>query len=104
MPEIVAAVEAIGRGTAVLVGAETDVCVAQSALGLLDRGLRVAVLADATYSPGPMHEHGLRRIAEAGGAVIHAKGVYYEWLRTVEAATTFREAHPELADPPGFSL
>ena len=104
VPEILAAVEAMGRRSAVLVGAETDVCVAHSALGLLDHGYRVAVVADATHSPGSMHEHGLRRIAEAGGTVIHAKGVYYEWLRTVEAATAFRRSHPGLGDPPGFSL
>lgn len=104
VPDILDAVDATGRRTAVLVGAETDVCIAHSALGLLDRRYRVAVVADATYSPGSMHEHGLRRIAEAGGTVLHAKGVYYEWLRTVEAATAFRHAHPEIADPPGFSL
>ena len=102
--EILAAVEATGRRTAVLVGAETDVCVAHSALGLLARGYRVAVVADATSSPGSMHGYGLRRIAEAGGTVIHAKGVYYEWIRTVDAANAFRRAHPELAEPPGFSL
>ncbi|HSL75893.1 MAG TPA: isochorismatase family protein [Candidatus Limnocylindrales bacterium] len=104
VPEILAAVDATGRRTAVLVGAETDVCVTHSALGLLDRDYRVAVVVDATSSPGAMHEHGLRRIVEAGGTIIHAKGVYYEWLRTVEAATAFRRAHPELGDPPGFSL
>ena len=104
VPEILGAVEATGRRTAVLVGAETDVCVAHSAVGLLDRGYAVAVVADATYSPGSMHQHGLRRISDAGGVVIHAKGVYYEWLRTVAAATAFRRDHPELADPPGFSL
>jgi nicotinamidase-related amidase len=104
VPEILSAVLDTGRRTAVLVGAETDVCVAHSALGLLDREYSVAVVADATHSPGAMHDHGLRRIAEAGGIVIHAKGVYYEWLRTVEAATAFRDAHPELGDPPGFRL
>jgi nicotinamidase-related amidase len=103
-PAILAAVEATGRRTAVLVGTETDVCITQSALGLLDRGYRVAVVSDATYSPGVMHEYGLRRVAEAGATVIHAKGVYYEWLRTVDAATAFRRAHPELGDPPGFRL
>lgn len=102
--EILSAVQDTGRRTAVLVGAETDVCVAHSALGLLDHEFRVAVVADATHSPGPMHQHGLRRIAEAGGTVIHAKGVYYEWLRTVDAATDFRRDHPELGDPPGFRL
>jgi nicotinamidase-related amidase len=104
VPAILAAVEATGRDTAVLVGMETDVCVAQSALGLLDRGKRIAVVADATYSPGAMHDHGLRRIADAGGLVIHAKGVYYEWVRTVDAALAFERAHPDLASPPGFRL
>jgi nicotinamidase-related amidase len=104
VPEILGAVKSTGRKTAVLVGAETDVCVAHSALGLLDRGYRVAVVADATYSPGQMHDHGLRRIADAGGVIAHAKGMYYEWMRTVEAATSFTATHPELADPPGFSL
>jgi nicotinamidase-related amidase len=83
---------------------ETDVCVAHSAIGLLDRGLRVAVVSDATFSPGDMHEHGLRRIADAGAAVIHAKGVYYEWIRTLEAARAFEAANADLADPPGFRL
>jgi nicotinamidase-related amidase len=104
VPAILAGVEATGRDTAVLVGMETDVCVAQSALGLLDRGLRVAVVSDATYSPGAMHDHGLRRIADAGGVVVHAKGVYYEWVRTVDAALAFERAHPDLAAPPGFRL
>ena len=51
-----------------------------------------------------MHDHGLRRIAEAGGLVTHAKGVYYEWVRTLKAARDFQAAHPFLAEPPGFSL
>ena len=104
VPDILEAVRMTGRRTAVLVGAETDVCVAHSALGLLDRGFRVAVVADATHSPGVMHDHGLRRIADAGGVITHVKGVYYEWLRTVEAATAFTGAHPELREPPGFRL
>jgi nicotinamidase-related amidase len=104
VPEIAAAVEATGRTTAVIAGMETDVCVAQSGLGLLDRGMRVAVVADGTYSPGAMHDHGLRRMAEAGAIVVHAKGVYYEWVRTLDAARAFERAHRDLADPPGFAL
>ena len=102
--EIVQAVGRTGRRTAVLTGFETDVCVAQSALGLLDLGYRVAVVVDATGSPGEMHEHGLRRMRDAGAVAVHAKGVYYEWIRSLEAALAFERAHPELADPPGFSL
>ena len=103
-PDILAAIEAHGRRTAVLVGLETDVCVAHSALGLLDRGFRVVVVDDATYSPGAMHEAGLRRVAAAGGEPVHAKGVYYEWIRTLDAARDVQRDHPDLAEPPGFSL
>ena len=46
-----AAVRDTGRGTVVLTGLETDVCVAHSALGLLDSGHRVVVVEDAVGSP-----------------------------------------------------
>jgi nicotinamidase-related amidase len=104
VPAILAAIGHTGRRTIVLTGFETDVCVAQSALGLLDLGYRVAVVVDATGSPGEMHEHGLRRMRDAGAVAIHAKGVYYEWVRSLEAARAFQAGHPELVDPPGFSL
>jgi nicotinamidase-related amidase len=103
-PEILAAVESTGRRTAILVGAETDVCVAQSAVGLADRGFRVVVVADATFSPGEMHDHGLAHMRESGVEVRHAKGVYYEWVRTLTEARAFQADHPDLARPPGFEL
>jgi nicotinamidase-related amidase len=103
-PGILAAIEATGRHTAVVTGFETDVCVAHSALGLLDLGFRVAAVVDATGSPGVMHRHGLRRMRDAGVVLTHAKGLYYEWIRTLEAARAFEADHPDLAEPPGFSL
>ena len=102
--EILAAVEATGRRTAVVAGLETDVCVAHSAIGLRDRGYRVVAVTDATFSPGEMHEHGLRRMAALGVELLHAKGVYYEWLRTLEAVRALESARPDLAEPPGFGL
>jgi nicotinamidase-related amidase len=93
-PEILAAVRATERGTAVLVGAETDVCVAQSAVGLHDDGFACIVVDDATFSPGEMHERGLARLAADGVARNHAKGVTYEWLRTVDDAHALRAALP----------
>ena len=48
---------------------------------------------DATFSPGEMQERGLARVASEGIARNHAKGVTYEWLRTVE------NAHAVLGDP-----
>lgn len=101
-PEILAAVRAPKRDTAVLVGCETDVCVAQSAVGLHDAGLHCVVVADAAFSPGEMHGRGLERLRSAGVELNHAKGVAYEWLRTVEDARAVL-GEPGLPDP-GFHL
>ncbi len=85
-PAILEAVLATRRRTAVLVGAETDVCVYQSAVGLLDAGLHVIAVEDALFSPGEMHERGLVRLRDAGVALTHCKALAYEWVRTVERA------------------
>jgi len=90
--EILRAVEQTGRKSAVLIGYETDVCVTHSALDLLDLGYRVAVVADATGSPGGAHQTGLERIRSAGGIMVSAKSLYYEWVRTVEKAHAFEGA------------
>jgi nicotinamidase-related amidase len=104
-PAIVAAVEQAGRKTAVLVGLETDVCVAHSALGLLARGYQVAVVADATGSPGMAHGLGLDRAAGAGALVTSVKSLFYEWIRTVERARQFRAASARtLPIPDGVKL
>lgn len=79
--DILAAVEATGRRELVLAGLETDVCIAHSALGLLDLGFRVAIPEDATGSPPPHHQAGLARLAAAGAILTTVKGVYYEWVR-----------------------
>jgi nicotinamidase-related amidase len=102
--EILAAVAATGRRTAILAGLETDVCVTHSAVGLHDRGYRVAVVADATFAPGEMHELGLRRMTGLGVELVHAKGIYYEWARSLEVTRRFEAENPDLAEPPGFSL
>jgi nicotinamidase-related amidase len=92
-PEILTAVRATGRRTAIVVGCETDVCVAQSAIGLREEGFACVVVEDATFSPGEMHERGLARVMSGGVARNHTKGVTYEWLRTVD------DAHAVLGDP-----
>jgi nicotinamidase-related amidase len=84
--EILDAVRAAGRGVIVVVGSETDVCVAQSAIQLHEEGFACVVVADATFSPGEMHERGLERMAAEGVTSNHAKGVTYEWLGSVDRA------------------
>ena len=101
-PEIMAAIASTGRRTAVLCGFETDVCVTHSAVGLTEAGYRVAVAADAVYSPAGAQAFGLARLRDLGVELVHCKGVYYDWVRTLEAALAFEREHPDLAEPPGF--
>ena len=79
--DIAEAMHALGRRTSVLVGLETDVCIAQSALSLADAGYRAVVIDDACGSPAPNHAAGLRRMRDAGVMVTNTKGIFYEWVR-----------------------
>ncbi len=88
-PDILAAVEKVGRKTAVLVGLETDVCVAHSALGLLQKGCNVVAIIDATASPENSHAIGLERMKRAGVLLMSCKSLFYEWVRTVKNAESF---------------
>jgi nicotinamidase-related amidase len=91
-PAILADVLRHGRDTVVLCGLETDVCIAQSALGLVHRGKRVVVVEDAVASPGTGHEQGLGRMSRAGVELIGVKGLGYDWLGTAERASAFNAA------------
>jgi nicotinamidase-related amidase len=103
-PGIMLAVRSAGRGTAVLAGFETDVCVTHSACGLAEPGYRVVVAEDAVYSPFGAHAPGLARLRDLRIEIVACKGIYYDWIRTLDAARAFQADHPELATPPGFSL
>ena len=104
VPEILAAVEVTGRRTAVLVGMETDVCAAQSALGLLDRGYRVVGVRDAVLAPGDAHEDGIERMRAAGVILVGAKGLFYEWVRTVDLARKLDDHMASVPVPDGLIL
>jgi nicotinamidase-related amidase len=103
-PAILAAVANTKRKTTILTGLETDVCVAQSALGLLERGYRVVAVADATGSPGTAHDAGISRMREAGVVIVNVRNLYYEWIRTVEQVRRFRTECANLLVPEGLRL
>lgn len=76
------AFSALGRSQVVLAGIEAHVCVLQTALQLLDAGLEVYVVADATASrTEENHRAGLERIRDAGGWVVTVEMVLFEWLK-----------------------
>jgi nicotinamidase-related amidase len=102
---ILAAVKNANRKTTVLVGLETDVCVAHSAIGLIQNGFQVVVVVDATNSPGSAHEIGLERMKGAGVLAISVKGLYYDWIRTVDRNNKFWKKHSkEIGGPRGITL
>ena len=99
--DAVDAIRATGRGTVVLVGFETDVCVAQSAVGLLELGFRAVVPEDATYTNSALeHERGLLRMAGAGVERNHCKGLTFEWLHSVDRALGDFPQAAALGTPP----
>ena len=98
--DIRTAIDATNRTTFILVGLETDVCVAQSAIGLKSAGYRAVVVEDATASPPPHHEAGLRRIRDAGITLTTTKGLYYELVRDIPTeARVFEKATANLTCP-----
>ncbi len=71
----------LGRTQVVVAGIEAHVCVLQTAMDLLARGVEVFVVADATASRSPdNHALALSRMREAGAAVVATEMVVFEWL------------------------
>src|SRR5205814_7340475 len=68
-----------------VVGLEAHVCVAQTALELLDLGFRVQVPADAVASRNTLdRDVALRRIEQAGAVISTTEAVLFEWLETAD--------------------
>jgi nicotinamidase-related amidase len=64
-------------------GIETHVCVAQTALELLELGFQVQVPADAVASRHKIDwEFALRRLERAGAVVSTTESVLFEWTET----------------------
>ena len=73
--------ELLRRPNVVLVGMETHVCVAQTALDLLSAGLHVFLPVDALGARGAIdHDTALRRLEHAGAVLTTAEGVAFEWV------------------------
>lgn len=73
--------EMLRRPNVVLVGMETHVCVAQTALDLLHAGLHVFLPVDALAARGAIdHDTALRRLEQAGAVPTTVEGVAFEWL------------------------
>lgn len=73
------ALRAAGRAQVVLAGMETHICVTQTALSALERGVAVHVVADGCCSrDSENHQVALERLRHAGAVVTTAESVAYE--------------------------
>jgi nicotinamidase-related amidase len=70
-----------GRDQAVVCGIETHVCVSQTVIDLLERGVEVHVPADAVGSRHAIdYERGLERLERAGAVVSTVEAALFELL------------------------
>jgi nicotinamidase-related amidase len=79
------------RGTLVIAGCETHVCLLQTALALLEEEFDVWVVTDACASRTERNrDAAFDRLAGAGAELVTTEMVAFEWLRTAE--------HPAFAE------
>jgi len=81
-PEIVTALEQLGRPRLAVAGSETDVCVLQSVLGLIELGYEVFLLEDCLFSSEPQTGPAVERMRQAGAVPSTYKSLFYELLQT----------------------
>lgn len=84
--------------TVILVGVETHICIYQSAVGVLERGLQPWIVADGVASRSRInHDLGIARLRELGAIVGSAEMLIYELLGKAGTAD-FKEMLPPIVE------
>ena len=68
----------------IVAGCETDVCVLQSCLGLLDLGYQVHLVEELLFSSSPDTATAIARMTAAGAVLVTYKSLYYELIQAVD--------------------
>jgi len=100
-PEILRAVKDLAVEQFIVAGCETDVCVLQSTLGLLDRGYQVFLVEDCLFTAEPNTGPALRRMEHAGAIPITYKALYYELKRSVDPESFYHDWNRRYGDGDG---
>ena len=80
-PGFAAAFRALGRKQAVIAGMEAHICVMQTAASLLEEGIEVFVVSDATASRTSESERAcIDRLQAIGAGIVTTEMAVYEWL------------------------
>ena len=88
------------RKQVVVAGCETDVCVLQSCLGLLDLGYQVFLVEDALFSSARNVEAALARLAAEGAILLSYKTLYYELTESVDTDRRIAKRLATYGPPP----
>lgn len=81
-----AELQALERRQVVLCGMETQACVIQTALRLLEQDMQVHVVADAVAARKQLDtDIALRRMEQAGAVLVTREMVGFEWIRDAAA-------------------
>jgi hypothetical protein len=108
-PDIRDAVEGLGVSQIAVAGAETDVCVLQTTLGLLDLGCTVFLLEDCLFTTEPHPGPATRRMEAAGAVPTTLKTLAYELTACVTDTPWYPDGwamkeHPGARPIPGGFL
>jgi nicotinamidase-related amidase len=74
----------LARPQALVAGCETDVCVLQSCLGLIDLGHEVFVIEDLLFSSSRNVDAAIARMKQEGAVFISYKTLFYELVEAVD--------------------
>jgi hypothetical protein len=76
----------VGKKQVILAGCETDVCILQSCLGLLDQGYEVFVVEDLLFSSTENVGSAIERMKTAGAIFVTFKTLFHELMQAVEGS------------------
>ncbi len=82
--EIAAHIARLKRKQAIVAGCETDVCVLQSCLGLLDLGYEVFLVEELLFSSSRNVDAAVARMQAEGAVLLSYKSLYYELVAAVD--------------------
>lgn len=95
-PEVLDHLAQLGRLRPVLCGFEAHVCLAQTAMGLIDAGYSPVIVEDASGARDPNQIEPTRlRLAALGAPFVTAEMVIFEWLSRANTPA-FRDLLPVL--------
>jgi nicotinamidase-related amidase len=87
------------RKQMIVAGCETDVCVLQSCLGLLNRGYEVYVMEELLFSSSRDVSSALVRMQNEGAVFLTYKTLYYELIESVGADSLPRDLPDAIVTP-----